>query len=267
MTVAVLTYHAFNISGNEYHNNDHVALESDLRVFLDNGFEVVSLDKAVEARQLCDVDQRLVALTFDDGPSLDVEDFVHPSCGPQKSFYNVMQQFDRRTGRTTVASAFVIASPHARTEMDRVDLGGRDWWHDRWWRSATDSGRILIENHSWDHNHPSLKETAHKNNESGRFDKIDNLAECDAEVRQASDYIARTAGRRPRYLAYPWGQSSTYIRSEYLPRQGQSIGLHAAFGAQGRCLAPDDDRWNLPRLVCGAHWRSPDELLSLLEAA
>ena len=67
-------------------------------------------------------DPMLVAITFDDGPIFDIEDFTHPMFGPQRGFVRIMQDF-RATpaGRTQAdlrATSFVIASPQARQIME-----------------------------------------------------------------------------------------------------------------------------------------------------
>jgi peptidoglycan/xylan/chitin deacetylase (PgdA/CDA1 family) len=110
-----------------------------------------------------------------------------------------------------------------------------------------------------------LSRTAHKSNLRGGFDTIDTLEECDLELGHASDYIEAMSGRRPRFFAYPWGQASDYLRTEYLPRFGEQMGLAAAFGTKPGWLDQDAERWYLPRFVCGQHWRSSAELVDLLE--
>ena len=57
---------------------------------------------------------------------------------------------------------------------------------------------------------------------------------------------------------------STSLR-DYLPNRTAEHRLRAAFGTDPRPVGFDSDRWNLPRFVCGAHWRSPDALVRLLE--
>ena len=42
------------------------------------------------------------------------------------------------------------------------------------------------------------------------------------------------------------------------------LGVDAAFGDGARPMAGGDDRWNLPRFVCGRDWSSPREFESLL---
>jgi len=107
MPVAILTYHSCNILGNDYADNDHVALAEDPRRLHDMGFEIVPLAEAIE-RGLAGTQERLAALTFDDGPIFDYEDFEHPTCGFQKSFRRIMAEFAEERGKAVHASAFVI---------------------------------------------------------------------------------------------------------------------------------------------------------------
>ncbi len=271
MAIPILTYHSVNILGNDYADNDHVALAADLETITELGFRVVPLARAVERAPAGAPGERLAALTFDDGAVFDYEDFEHPTCGFQKSFYRIMTEFQQRAGPDAQpelhASSFVIVSPEARAAMDRIDFGRRNWWHEDWWRPAMASGLISIENHSWDHNHPTVPATVQKHNQKGTFRNIDTRAECDAEIRQAADYLFERTGRRSCFLAYPWGQSSAYLRDEYLPRFGRVIGLEAAFGSGPGYLDSDSPRWNVPRFVCGPDWKSTDELAAILEGA
>ncbi len=262
----VLTYHSMNVLGNEYANNDHVALAQDLCSLDEAGFEIVPLSDLVDAwesQALADV--RWVAITFDDGGALDARDVVHPTCGPQTSFLNILLEFSSRFGASQPrvnASSFVIASPAARAELDHKDFLSLGWWGDDWWRPATEQGMLAIESHSWDHNHPSLAQTLIA--KQGHFE-LHDLHEARAEVELANDYIGEMTGRRPQFLAYPWGQSSDFLRSDYFPNNIDRHGLKAVFGTAPAFLGAASNRWDLPRFVCGDHWRSPEDFLKLLE--
>jgi len=41
----------------------------------------------------------------------------------------------------------------------------------------------------------------------------------------------------------------------------------AAFGDGAQPVTPAADRWNLPRYICGWHWKSPDALAAILRGA
>ncbi|MCF6262026.1 MAG: polysaccharide deacetylase family protein [Xanthomonadales bacterium] len=263
MPAIVLTYHSCNITGHEYSSNDHTALEHDLRTIDSQGFQIVSVQDAITSGLSGSTDS-VVALTFDDGPIFDFEDFIHPQFGKQKSFARIMREFTHATGNKAIASSFVIASPSGRQQMDEKDYGGRDWWHDRWWLPATESGLIKIENHSWDHNHRAISVSAQKINQRGQFHNIDTHPECAIEVQKANTYISELVKRSPKFFAYPWGQASNYIYQDYMPNIASKFGLEAAFSTQPKAITPHANKWFLPRFVSGEHWKSTQDLQQLL---
>ena len=83
------------------------------------------------------------------------------------------------------------------------------------------------------------------------------------EIRRASAYINAKVGGRCDLFAYPFGHVNDYLAGDYFPHRGYEHGMKAAFGTGGRALQPRDSIWNLPRAVCGHHWKSPEELLVL----
>jgi peptidoglycan/xylan/chitin deacetylase (PgdA/CDA1 family) len=266
MRTVVLTYHSNNISGNDYQNNDHVALADDLRTIASLDLPIVSLRDAVDVHLGTHAApaEAAVAISCDDGSWFDWHDLMHPSWGLQPSLRNVLREFRAETGRRVSMTSFVIASPEARTELDRSCLIGSGWWGDEWWPLAAADG-IDVQSHSWDHNHDSLAATALRGAAKGRFDVIVRWHEADAELRQASDYIdSRCGAGHCRLLAYPYGETSDYLADEYLPRHREQHRLNAAFTTEPKPLASGDDRWRLGRYVCGQHWRSTDQLRALL---
>ncbi len=267
----VLTWHAIRVLGHEYGDNDPVAFSEDLGVLHSLGFQIWPLGRAYDALLRKALPERVAVLCADDGVVLDFEDFVHPVWGPQRSLYRRLLAFERALPsghpHQPHISSFVIASPQARDELDRTDYQSLGLWHQRWWRPATESGRIRIENHSWDHNHASLARTCQRDNRKGDFSLIDTEPECRAQIDQASDYIEHSTGRRPRFLAYPYGQTSDYLRREYLPKHADRIGLDAALSCEPGPVLTGSDRWFLPRYVCARDWRSPEEFARLLKDA
>ena len=268
--VPVLTYHSMNILGNTYASNDHVALREDLCVIDAHGSRIVPLAQVVavlEGRSGADL-TGCVALTFDDGAWFDWYDLEHPTCGPQRSFANILRDF--RATRPAAqpylhATSFVIASPRARDELDRTCMVGRGWWTDQWWPKGSAEGLIAIESHSWDHNHATLAVTAQRDQHKGTFRSIDSYADADAQIRQASDYIDRICvPHRTSLFAYPYGETNEYLREEYLPRFRDEHRMQAAFATGAEPLTRTSDRWALPRYVCGHDWKTPGELLKLL---
>lgn len=270
MQIPVLLYHSNNVSGNDYETNDHVALREDLETISGLGFEVSSLHDiaqwAAGKHQFDDTPR--VGLSFDDGSAFDFHDLEHPAWGVQRSFLNILRDFADQTGKSVHATSFVIAGDQPREELDRTCLAGLGWWGDEWWHQAQASGLMSIENHSWDHNHPTLSRTCQRNQEKGRFDSIQTQAECEMEVAQASRYIGQVTGRSPTLFAYPWGQASTYLREQYLPDKSSGHGIEAAYaGGEIGYVQAGADTYYLPRMICGHNWQTREELRALLQIA
>ena len=95
MPLAILAYHSHHVVGPGYGENDHVAFARDLDGLTDAHWRIVPLADLVRAHRE-GVSERLVALTFDDGPVYDVEDVVHPDYGLQRGFANAMRAFAAR---------------------------------------------------------------------------------------------------------------------------------------------------------------------------
>ena len=138
---------------------------------------------------------------------------------------------------------------------------------DGWWREATASGLVSIENHSWDHNHPAASWTCQRDQRKGPFDTIETEEEGAAEVEGAARYIGEQTGRWPVLFAYPGGTASAYLREQYFPERGERHRTLAAFAADGGFVTRASSRWFVPRFVCGAHWRDPAELERILRGA
>jgi peptidoglycan/xylan/chitin deacetylase (PgdA/CDA1 family) len=266
----ILTWHSIHVHDNRYTGNDLVAFSADLDALDHLGWTILPLTEAWSGLQQGRLPERCAVLTLDDGSIMDYRRFDHPTCGRQIPVAERLQAFADRlepdSRHWPHASAFVIASPQARAALDRrvtMDLGV---WSEDWWRDANDGGLMTVESHSWDHNHDSLEHTLQRDNRRGDFALIATESECRGEVDQASDYIARIGGRRPEFFAYPYGQSSEFLRGDYLPRRGPALGLSAALGCDPAPVTPDSNRWNLPRYVCRRDWNSRDELETLLRS-
>jgi peptidoglycan/xylan/chitin deacetylase (PgdA/CDA1 family) len=270
--IPVLTYHAANIAGAGYADNDHVALTADLRQIDALGWRIVSLDRVLE---LLDgngptPDAPCLALSFDDGTDFDVRAIEYPGYGVQPGFLPILEDFRIEAGDRQPelhATCFVIASPAARAAMDRECLFDGKVMSDTWWQSAIDSGLLDIGNHSWDHNHEVAPEPAPDGLPRGRFHAVDSDQRAYWQIARAQDYIReRIAPRRPRHFAYPYGDVPAFLSEHWLPEHGPGLGLAAAWGTQGSAVTSSDSRWALPRYVCGLHWRSPEQLRALLDA-
>lgn len=274
MRVPVLAYHAINVSGNDYASNDHVAFAADLRLINDLGLRIVPLQWIVDQLTgLADRDlSRCVALTCDDGSALDFFDLEYPDHGLQRSLYHCMLDFIAERGPAAQPdlhlTSFVIASPQARQRMDASSLFGRGWMGDDWWRHAANCGMLAIENHSWDHNHPCLPAPGCDGMPRGSFLDVNNLARADAEIAAATRFInERIAPKQTKIFCYPFSNVADYLRNEYFPQFTHAHGMLAAMGDGATPVTVDSDRWNLPRYICGWHWKSAAGLLGILQAS
>jgi peptidoglycan/xylan/chitin deacetylase (PgdA/CDA1 family) len=261
-TVSILCYHSHRFQGAEYSNNDHIALGADLRLIRDLGRPILPALDIVEA--LCG--QRpwegvagAVAITFDDGLCLDYRGHSHKTLGNLPSFLEQLNRFD------ACATSFVIASPDARLVLESVSLGGEPMLGDDWWQPAMADGRIAIGNHSWDHNHASLPWRGPGISEMGSFRHVDNESAADWEIKQSQRYIqACLSTASPELFAFPNGEWTDYLVHDYLPSRAGLLRLKGAFATGGQYVSRDTPRWCIPRFVCGKHWRSPDELKTIL---
>ena len=164
--------------------------------------------------------------------------------------------------------AFVIASPEARAVLDKTCIAGLNQWRDIWWADAAQTGILEIGNHSWDHTHPSLETIAQRDQRKGTFKGIDNLADADAQIIQADEYVLRrTNGRAARLFAYPYGETTEYLIEEYFPEHMPRHRMLAAFSTAGGYATRGSNRWRIPRFMCGVHWKSPEGLEKILREA
>ena len=272
MKAAILTYHSQNISGNDTSNNDHKALEADLQALHSAGCRFVSVQSLVNSlfgdgvpEPGEDVDRPVVCLTFDDGCDFEVRTLEFAAFGVQPGFLSIMENFIQQHGKEAQpglhATSFVIASPEARRIIDQGSLFGLGHMSDDWWRSAANHPLLDIGNHGWDHNHPDLAEEHYSR---GGFTMVDTLDHCRKQVVQAGEFIQGITGQWPQIFAYPFGESSDFIRDEFFPEYGNEHHSVAALGTQVGLVSIRSNRWDLPRFVCGRDWSSPGELLATL---
>lgn len=264
------------IDGNEYALNDHLAFSDDLRTLLVLGFAIVPLSEIVawvlRERSPPESNRKLVAITFDDGPDFDFYDLPHPRWGVQRSMVNIMRDFRGApcTGSSTIqATSFVVVSPTARRELDATCMIGRGWWRDNWWLEAIKTGLLTIGNHSWDHNHPTLRRAAqYRSYPAGTFIAINNFEAAEEQIARAAD-VLRTKAPNPatQLFAYPYGETNEYLIQEYFPVHGPRIGIRAAFTCDPSPVRDTTNVWMLPRYVFSRDWKTPSELTKLLRDA
>ncbi|MFK8013216.1 MAG: polysaccharide deacetylase family protein [Marinicellaceae bacterium] len=263
MKIPVLTYHSTNISGNEYHNNDHIALKSDLDEISKQGFNILSahdLVRWIKSEINLDNKKKYVVLTFDDGVMLDYSDWNHPQFGFQRSFFNILKEYNGYIH----ATSFVIASPKDRKLLEKTCMGGHPIWHDDWWQKAEDSQLISIENHSWDHLHPTLKNVAQKQNLKGNFQYIDSFEDAEKQIKHASLYInSQLNSKKTQLFAYPCGEYNQYLIDDYFPQQQDEI--LAAFSCEPEHASKCSNVWKIPRYMCGLHWKNKKEFTKIIQ--
>lgn len=249
-----------------------VALSEDLAAIRERNFQIVRLSELVRwfRNGMSSASKGgLVALTCDDGGDFDFHDLPHPSHGPQRSVLNRLRDFQRlHPASSPHITSFVIVSPEARVELDKSCMVGRGWWNDDWWRQAVESGLMEIGSHSWDHNHDALPETFSHGVPRGTFGTITNRELADLEIRRSHEFLSRVAPNPgAKLFAYPYGESSEYLRTHYFPAFAPDLGIDAAFGDAPQYLAEGSDIWNLPRFICGRDWKSSDQLCDILDGA
>jgi len=273
MRIIALAYHSQNINGDQYENNDHIALREDLSEIRRRKIPLVSL------KDLCcnfqsrasrhDLPEIAVALSCDDGTTLDWENFSHPHHGQQISFAEILREHMLITHdeRSHLLTSFVIASPTARKQIDAGCHAGYELSIEKWWKSAAMTGLIAIENHSWDHLHPCIDVVSQRENKKGDFSLIDSYDDADKQVRQAAEYINKalgTTGHRTSLFAYPFGHFNDYLTNEYLPKYRHQHEMLAAFTTQPEVITEASNIFKLPRYVHGEAWTTPNELVKIL---
>ena len=269
MRIPILAYHALNVHGHDYGNNDHVAFREDLAMLCKTGWHIAPLFDVVSAYlgMTAALPKKTIAITFDDGSDFDFHDLAHPEFGVQRSMLNIMRDQIESSKHSPKphATSFVVVSPDARAQMDKACILGKDWWRETWWRDAVVSNMMAIANHSWDHNHDCVTPVAVRKQTKGNFRCVKSLDDADAEIHVAADYLNRAAPNPgTKLFAYPYGESNNYLMQEYFPAQAANPFVLAAFGTQGGVMTETSNRWQLPRYVCGFHWKTPEAFEQLL---
>lgn len=269
LRIPILTYHSLHAPGNDYSSNDHIALEQDLKTIRLHGFTPLPLSKIANwldsSRHHDLLGTRYVGISFDDGCDHDFVDFSYPGIDTLHSFYTILHTNNQANPGETTASAtsFVIASPQARSILDKECIAGRDQWRDEWWKSAQDTGLITIANHSWDHTHACLGFVAQQSQQKGNFYCIDNFHAADMQILQAEWYIKHQLDNQSSGLfAYPYGHHNPFLVDDYFPHHKNTF--NAAFTTGGEYVTQETNRWCIPRFVCGEHWQQSDQLEAIL---
>ncbi len=208
---------------------------------------------------------KAVVLTCDDGCDLEIYDVAYPFFGTQVGFLNILKQAHQDFGWKPTMTSFVIADAIARGLMDTSCLFGENWLSDDWWNATEVVKYFSIGTHGWDHNHPVLGASGFDGMSLGNFFDVDTFLRAEYQVEQSIRYINEKI--KPtvcRFFAYPYGNVPNYLRSDYLPKNASRLGLLAALGTEAGYINDASDIWNLPRYVCGWHWKTPQELKDIL---
>src|SRR5690554_6706937 len=221
--IPVLTYHAGNITGNSYQTNDRIAFQSDLYTLHQMGFKIIPLQRLVDwllgIQDLPSEDTPYIALSCDDGIDQDYLDGEYLQFGPQKSLYNLLNDFQQEVGTDQQPqahlTAFVIADYSSRQIIAEKSLKGQPLFNDDWWQEANNSALMSIENHSWDHRHPYIYPA-----EQAMFSNIETKDEADLQIIQAKRVIDHLSGGNSRLFCYPWGQTNDFLVKKFLPDYG-----------------------------------------------
>jgi hypothetical protein len=259
--IPVLTYHSQNIDGNDYATNNRHALAADIEAIRQSDMRIIPLGELVDwlsGTLAPDFAENSVVLTSDDAPIFDFEEVDYRNFGSQTPTRSIIENSGAHI------TLFAIASSQARDAVGEEALGDASFMTDRWWRDADQSSWASIENHGWDHCHPAV---SHPLGGSGTFFGVSNYQTCDGQVRGAADSIAAVTGRRPILFAYPYGESSDYLKNTYLPKHEDEHRMRAAVNTVPQYASRDSSRWDIPRFICGRDWNSPETFQVILDRA
>lgn len=275
LSIPVLCYHSWTIDGPSYKGNDHVALEHDLLSLARKGYQILPLtDLVAMLRGELPIGKlagrKLACITCDDGRDLDYTDYRSEELGEIAGFHTLLDRSRSWLPQYSAgprAVSFVIASAADRAVIDRECGHGLDLWGDHWWEACAAGGILGIANHSWDHVHDCLDNVRQRDNKKGSFFEIATFADAEAQIAEAQRYIdARTDHKALPFFGYPYGHVSAYLRDDYFPVHGSRVGLTAAFSTSGMPVNEQTCIWDIPRFVCGYHWKSPADFEALLDA-
>lgn len=278
--IPVLFYHPQNIGpACNADDTDILALERDIGILREEGFEVIDAALAVwwylgwiDGASL---PERAVVLTTDDGHDrnfMRTPNAVRACAGDLPS---VREIAERHRAPITL---FVIGSPSARKAIGST-------FNDNWWWDAQHHPWLSVQNHSIDHEHSAITQqisdpaipgllpaAGHADgNWHGRLDPLrwDNWESADLAFRASAAYIERVSGYRPQMVAHPMGVLSAYAEHDYFPSMPGPNPAHAAFCGElpERYLTKQSRRWCMPRMGHLSSWRTGDEFRAILRGA
>lgn len=267
--IPVLCYHSWTI-GDQYNNDDHIALEQDLQLLSQRGYLILPVEKLIDLKRgrlpkSYVTQNKLVCISFDDGKAYDYIDGERPDGSIIKSFARILRECSETLPTLlpgTRAASFVIGSAEARSMIwnDSPQLTSDDWWLE-----CADEGTLGLANHSWDHVHENVETVYQQNNIKGSFHEIRTFEDAEAQIAKTQDLLnEKLQGNHLPVFCYPFGHVSEYLKTEYLPQNSDRLGIFGAFSTAGKAVTENTDIWAIPRFVCGYHWRTPEQLANVL---
>ena len=273
MRGAVFAYHSQNCGGYDYASNDHLAFASDLQAIADAGVPIVSLEhiaRCLNTHSPAALPERFVGLSCDDGTLLDWADYDHPAFGMQKSLANILRDHVSAADIEPqgLLTAFVIASPEARSAIDTACYDGIPLSDDGWWLDAAREGLLHLGNHSFDHVHASLPVTLQRYGVPGDFSSVDNYALANQQIARATEQINAVLAQvqvTANVFAYPYGHTNDYLTQHYLPEFANEHRMWGGYTTEQAYVESATSCFRIPRFVCGDAWHSPQGFAAILD--
>jgi len=227
---------------------------------------LLQLAIALREARTHELPEKFCCLSFDDGQDMDFVDVTHPTHGAQPSFARIMREAEAANSGVPIhATSFVIASPLTRAQIQEKEMLSYPWMSDRWWNPAVASGRFHIASHSYDHLSVSADPVKQREGVRGDFSSIDYYEDANWQIRKARELIeficpnpGVVAGNA--LFAYPYGHTSRYLLEEYWPNFAHEHGTIGAFTCEPALVTPSTSCFEIPRMVLGMDWQTPDEL-------
>lgn len=271
-SIPVLCYHSWTI-GDSYKTDNHLAMEQDLIELAKRGYQILPVERLVSVLKGDEpasaiAHNKLVCITFDDGKRWDFYDGYRKDGSQIKSFRTILSE--SRSAVPTFLSgarsvAFVIASPEERLNLSLAVNEPYSVLTDDWWQKSAAEGIVGIANHSWDHLHVALTNVRQADNKKGSFFDIETYADAKGQIIDAQSVVDRITGNRSvPVFGYPYGHVSSYLKESFFPEHGNRIGINGALSTAGKPVDNECCIWDIPRFVCGYHWKSSADFSTLL---
>lgn len=287
--VPILLYHTYDYASCTYDQHALLALAQDLETMEANNYKVMPLywiaQWIVGDRDGSTMPDKVVGITFDDGPESDWVDANYGGCGTTSAkavLNNFKAAHSGLPWNSPHATSFVLSSPVARGAINSTLLT------QSWWASAQSSGIMEIYNHSADHDHVNitsqlwdpylfryLPAAGYGDGDwfgKNQFSRINTYQEADVQVARSAAYISGVIGVWPDLFAYPFGGSGdvdAYMINTYFPTYGSEHGTYAAFCTGNQYASRSSNRWCIPRFTHRSAWATTatDDVMNVLSGA